>query len=125
MVLYKLFFTMILFLLISSCSAKVNNRTSYSLANYRSEILNQYLPYDMGDMVLLSVMSIKNDVNIYVVKNSNTITKDFLYFITLRFCNNLEIRELLNRGVSYRIVILNFKKVKETEYIISIKSCSK
>ncbi|MEZ9627448.1 type II secretion system pilot lipoprotein GspS-beta [Aliivibrio fischeri] len=45
--------------------------------------------------------------------------------MTLRFCNNVEIRELLNRGVSYRIVILNFKKIKETEYVISINLCSK
>ncbi|WP_408580439.1 hypothetical protein [Aliivibrio fischeri] len=27
--------------------------------------------------------------------------------------------------MSYRIVILNFKKIKETEYVISINLCSK
>ncbi|GGK43234.1 hypothetical protein GCM10007987_28120 [Aliivibrio fischeri] len=85
MVLYKLFFTVILFLLISSCSATVNNRTSYSLANYRSDMLHQYLPYDMGDMVLLSVMSIKKDVNIYVIKNSNLMTKDFYILLLYVF----------------------------------------
>nr|OED53631.1 hypothetical protein BEI47_17730 [Aliivibrio fischeri] len=76
-------------------------------------------------MTLLSVTAVNDRVNIYVMINKNINIKRLLYNVTVRFCENVEIKGLLNRGVSYRVVILNTKKIKELEHVITLSLCGK
>ncbi|MFA1562766.1 type II secretion system pilot lipoprotein GspS-beta [Aliivibrio fischeri] len=116
-----------LFLLCSllSCSSKINNKLAFLLTNYRSDIISKYLPYKVGSVTLLSVTAVNDRVNIYVMINKNINIKRLLYNVTVRFCENVEIKGLLNRGVSYRVVILNTKKIKELEHVITLSLCGK
>lgn len=95
------------------------------MTNYRADIISKYLPYKVGSVTLLSVTAVNDRVNIYVMVSKYINIKRLLYNVTVRFCENIETRGLLNRGVSYRIVILNTKKTKELEHVITLNLCAK
>lgn len=96
---------------------------SNGLADYRATVISSKLPQDLGELTLVAAKSEANIVVLYFRKKKTLNMDSLVEKVTVRFCNNIEIRPLLESGIFYRIITLGKNEQVESLNVISLTKC--
>ncbi|MHA2940414.1 type II secretion system pilot lipoprotein GspS-beta [Vibrio sp. RC27] len=93
------------------------------LADYRATVISSQLPQDLGSITLVNAKSEGNSVTLVFVKKKALNMDSLVEKVAVSFCENIEIRPLLESGISYRIITLGKNKTVESLNVISLTQC--
>lgn len=93
------------------------------LADYRATVISSKLPLDLGSVTLVAANSEDNVVNLVFVKKQALDMGSLVENVAISFCDNIEIRPLLDNGISYRIITLGKNNKVESLNVISLAKC--
>jgi len=94
------------------------------LADYRSSVISSVLPMKMQNLTLVQAKADLNVIRLVFINYGEANISGFLKKVTQQYCQDIEIRNLLEKGLFYKMVFLNAKKQKENEVVISLQSCT-
>ncbi|WP_394253024.1 type II secretion system pilot lipoprotein GspS-beta [Vibrio profundi] len=97
---------------------------SDGLADYRATVISSELPQDLGPLTLVGAKSKANIVTLVLVKKKTVDMDRLVARVTVSFCENIEIRPLLEYGISYRIFTLGKNDKVENINVVSLAKCS-
>ncbi|MEZ8822959.1 type II secretion system pilot lipoprotein GspS-beta [Vibrio amylolyticus] len=93
------------------------------LADYRATVISSQLPQELGSVTLVDAKSKANIVTLIFVKKKTLDMDSLIEQVAVSFCDNTEIRLLLESGISYRIITLGQNKIIENLNVISLTQC--
>ncbi|MGR5389194.1 type II secretion system pilot lipoprotein GspS-beta [Vibrio sp. BS-M-Sm-2] len=116
--------TVIIFVSVMLSGCQISPMESNGLADYRATVISSQLPQDLGPLTLVGAKSKANIVTIVFVKKKTVDMERLVARVTVSFCENIEIRPLLEYGISYRIFTLGKNDKVESLNVISLANCS-
>ena len=93
------------------------------LADYRSSVISSVLPMKMQNLTLVQAKADLNVITLVLINDETKSISDFLKKVTQQYCQDIELRNLLEKGLIYKVVFLNEKQQKQNETVISLQSC--
>ena len=115
--------TLLITSLIIGCTSNKESDQLIMLADYRSSVISSVLPMKMQNLTLVQAKADLNAITLVFINDETKSTSDFLKKITRQYCQDIELRNLLEQGLIYKLVLLNEKQQKKNETIISLQSC--
>ncbi|MDC5852411.1 GspS/AspS pilotin family protein [Vibrio europaeus] len=113
----------IIFVSIMLNGCQMSPEESNGLADYRATVISSKLPQDLGSVTLVAAKSEANVVTLVFVKKQTLNMGSLVEKVAVSFCDNIEIRPLLDNGISYRIITLEKNEKVESLHIISLTQC--
>ncbi|CAH7206849.1 Type II secretion system pilot lipoprotein GspS-beta [Vibrio crassostreae] len=113
----------IIFVNIMLNGCQMSPEESNGLADYRATVISNKLPQDLGSVTLVAAKSEANVVTLVFVKKQTLDMGSLVEKVAVSFCDNIEIRPLLDNGISYRIITLDKNEKVESLHIISLSQC--
>ncbi|UJF19930.1 GspS/AspS pilotin family protein [Vibrio sp. SS-MA-C1-2] len=112
------------FFLLSGCANK--NSEAEALASHRASVLkNLPMPMDLGPFKLLDVKSKETMVELIMLDTGNDHNGIYATESALNYCRDPELRSLLTKGVTYRIIIKDNRGRTIVERNIAEADCQK
>ncbi|CED71108.1 GspS/AspS pilotin family protein [Aliivibrio wodanis] len=121
----KLILTALSTLLLSGCASNEQQQEIEMLADYRASILSSTLPLEIGSLTLLQVKERQGVVEMVFLDSGNgdTNTNQIIETSITTYCNDNEIRPVLEKGVAYRYLIRNSRGQKQNDILVTEQSC--
>ena len=116
-------FTILMGLMLIGCTSNLKSEQLMMLADYRSSVISSILPFKMKSLTLIQAKPNLNMITLVFIKNGTTNITGLLKKVTRQYCQDIETRNLLDKGISYQVIFLNEKKQKENEIVINLQSC--
>ncbi|MCK6264485.1 GspS/AspS pilotin family protein [Vibrio sp. ZSDE26] len=116
--------TVIIFVSVMLNGCQISPIKSNGLADYRATVISSQLPQELGPLTLVDAKSKSNIVTLVFVKKKTLNMDSLVEKIVVSFCGNIEIRPLLESGISYRIITLGKNEKVESLNVISLAKCS-
>jgi len=116
--------TVIFFVSVMLNGCQINPIKSNGLADYRATVISSQLPQELGPITLVNAQSKDNSVTLVFVKKKTMNMDSLVEKVAVSFCDNIEIRPLLENGISYRIITLGQNENVESLNVISLAKCS-
>ncbi|MBD1558847.1 type II secretion system pilot lipoprotein GspS-beta [Vibrio sp. S9_S30] len=107
--------------LLSGCLS--NQMSAIALSDYRATMISSQLPRKIGPLTLVKAQSDGQFVTLYFNKEGILDMDKLIKRVAIHFCNSLETRDLMNRGVSYRISTFDPTKTETQIHTISEEKC--
>ncbi|ANW26953.1 hypothetical protein BA953_22745 [Vibrio coralliilyticus] len=96
-----------------------------AVADYRATVISSLLPKTLGPLTLVSAISDANTITLTLVRGRSVMDiNSLMERVVVSFCDNIEIRPLLESGISYRIITLGQNEKVEHFNLISLEECS-
>ncbi len=118
----RIIVTLAIIAILNGCQR--NSLQPNAVADYRATVISSQLPKRLGPLTLVSAMSDTNAITLTLVREHSVDIASLIERVAISFCNNMEIRPLLDSGISYRIVTLGQDKKVENFKLISLETCS-
>ena len=99
---------------------QISPMKSSGLADYRATVISSQLPQELGSITLVNAQS---EVTLVFVKKKTLNMDSLVGKVAVSFCDNIEIRPLLDSGISYRIITLGKNEKVESLNVISLTQC--
>jgi len=116
--------TVIIFVIVMLNGCQVSPIASNGLADYRATVISSQLPQELGSLILVDAKSEANIVTLVFVKKKTLDMNSLVEKVAISYCDNIEIRPLLESGISYRIITLGKNEKVESLKVISLAKCS-
>jgi len=118
----RIIVTLTIITILNGCQK--NSLQPNAVADYRATVISSQLPKKLGPLTLVSAMSDANAITLTLVRERSVDIVSLIERVAISFCNNMEIRPLLDSGMSYQIVTLGQNKKVENFKLISLETCS-
>jgi|GEM_PF-1768224 len=118
----RIIVTLTIITILNGCQK--NSLQPNAVADYRATVISSQLPKRLGPLTLVSAMSDANAITLTLVRERSVDIVSLIERVAISFCNNMEIRPLLDSGISYQIVTLGQNKKVENFKLISLETCS-
>jgi hypothetical protein len=118
----RIIVTLTIITILNGCQK--NSLQPNAVADYRATVISSQLPKKLGPLTLVSAMSDANAITLTLVRERSVDIVSLIERVAISFCNNMEIRPLLDSGISYQIVTLGQNKKVENFKLISLETCS-
>lgn len=115
--------TFVLFFIVLLSGCLSSHMSVSALSDYRATIISSQLPLKVGPLTLVKAQSDGQYVTLYFNKEGILDMDNLIKRVALHFCGSLETRDLMNRGVSYRISTFDSTKMETQIHIISEEKC--
>ncbi|MDD9179269.1 MULTISPECIES: GspS/AspS pilotin family protein [Aliivibrio] len=121
----KLILTALSAILLSGCASNEQQQKIEMLADYRASILASTLPLEMGQLTLIQVKEKQGVVEMIFLDSGagEMSTNQIIENSITTYCNDKEIRPVLEKGVSYRYLIRNSRGQKQNDIFVNEQSC--
>ncbi|MFA0003164.1 type II secretion system pilot lipoprotein GspS-beta [Vibrio splendidus] len=116
--------TVILFVSVMLNGCQISPIKSNGLADYRATVISSQLPQELGSITLVNAQSEGDSVTLVFVKKKTLNMDRLVEKVAVIFCDSIEIRPLLESGISYRIITLGKNEKVESLNVISLAKCS-
>ncbi|NUW67126.1 type II secretion system pilot lipoprotein GspS-beta [Vibrio coralliilyticus] len=93
------------------------------LADYRATVISSQLPVELGSLTLVDAQSEANIVTLVFAKKKNLDMDSLVDQVTVSFCDNIELRTLLESRISYQVITLDKNDKVESLNVISLAKC--
>ncbi|WP_394128511.1 type II secretion system pilot lipoprotein GspS-beta [Vibrio hepatarius] len=118
----RIIVTLTIIAILNGCQR--NSLQPNAVADYRATVISSQLPKRLGPLTLVSAMSDANAITLTLVRERSVDINSLIERVAVSFCDNIEIRPLLDSGISYRIITLGLNKKVEHFNLISLETCS-
>ena len=118
----RIIVTLTIIAILNGCQR--NSLQPNAVADYRATVISSQLPKRLGPLTLVSAISDANAITLTLVRERSVDINSLIERVAVSFCDNIEIRPLLDMGVSYRIITLGQDKKVEHFNLISLETCS-
>lgn len=118
----RIIVTLTIIAILNGCQR--NSLQPNAVADYRATVISSQLPKRLGPLTLVSAISDANAITLTLVRERSVDINSLIERVAVSFCDNIEIRSLLDMGVSYRIITLGQDKKVEHFNLISLETCS-
>ncbi len=112
-------------ILFSGCASDTHQQQVEILADYRASILASSLPIQMAQLTLITVKERQGTVEMIFLdsETGNISTNQIIDKSVITFCNDKEIRPVLEKGVSYRYIVRNSRGQKKNDMLVNEEVC--
>ncbi|EGQ7984228.1 type II secretion system pilot lipoprotein GspS-beta [Vibrio vulnificus] len=118
----RIIVTLTIIAILNGCQR--NSLQPNTVAEYRATVISSQLPKRLGPLTLVSAISDANAITLTLVRERSVDINSLIERVAVSFCDNIEIRPLLDMGISYRIITLGQDKKVEHFNLISLETCS-
>lgn len=118
----RIIVTLTIIAILNGCQR--NSLQPNAVADYRATVISSQLPKRLGPLTLVSAKSDANAITLTLVRERSVDINSLIERVAVSFCDNMEIRPLLDSGISYRIITLGQNKKVEHFNLISLETCS-
>ncbi|ARC94512.1 hypothetical protein B6A42_23665 [Vibrio coralliilyticus] len=118
----RIIVTLTIIAILNGCQR--NSLQPNAVADYRATVISSQLPKRLGPLTLVSAESDANAIILTLVRERSVDINSLIERVAVSFCDNMEIRPLLDSGISYRIITLGQNKKVEHFNLISLETCS-
>lgn len=118
----RIIVTLTIIAILNGCQR--NSLQPNAVADYRATVISSQLPKRLGPLTLVSAISDANTITLTLVRERSVDINSLIERVAVSFCDNMEIRPLLDSGISYRIITLGQNKKVEHFNLISLETCS-
>ncbi len=115
--------TFVLFIVILLNGCLSNQMLQNELSEYRATIISSRIPQKIGALTLVQAKSDVNNISLIFTKNKFVDMDSLVERVAIEFCEKEETRYLLKRGISYRIITLDYGNKIDSINSISLKTC--
>jgi len=115
--------TLLMTSVLIGCISNKESDQLIMLADYRSSVISSVLPMKMQNLTLVQAKADLNVITLVLINDETKSISDFLKKVTQQYCQDIELRNLLEKGLIYKVVFLNEKQQKQNETVISLQSC--
>lgn len=121
----KIILTALSAILLSGCASNEQQQEIEMLADYRASILASTVPLEMGPLTLIQVKEKQGVVEMVFLDGGSgeMSTNQIIENSITTYCNDNEIRPVLEKGVSYRYLIRNSRGQKQNDILVTEQSC--
>ena len=121
----KIILTALSAILFSGCASNEQQQEIEMLADYRASILASTVPLEMGPLTLIQVKEKQAVVEMVFLDGGSgeMSTNQIIENSITTYCNDKEIRPVLEKGVSYRYLIRNSRGQKQNDILVTEQSC--
>lgn len=118
----RIIVTLTIIAILNGCQR--NSLQPNAVADYRATVISSQLPKRLGPLTLVSAISDANTITLTLVRERSVDINSLIERVAVSLCDNMEIRPLLDSGISYRIITLGQNKKVEHFNLISLETCS-
>ncbi|MGY3569418.1 GspS/AspS pilotin family protein [Vibrio paucivorans] len=125
----KVFSSLLFIALLAGCSSNAEQKRQLELiANNRANLLNSELPLEHGPLSIMRANSKGTTIEIMMVYNDDAKgakpVQEVMKMSVNSYCNNPDVKDNLDVGVSYRIKMRNSRGQLMIDEFIDQKTCS-